>query len=223
MNIKSNRGVTLVSLGVYVILMLAIVAILSTFKDNIESSIDNMEGYISEVPEINKMHMYMLGETNAENNKITKRSADGKYIEFTSGNNYMFKDNKVYKNSVIIFSDITNCNFEIGKENNHDILYVNLQLGDNETGINKKLKYVMSDEKTNNYVEKEDNTVPIASLVKVGDYVNYKVGKWTRADLDKITASQGTPTVNGLKSLPTTQGQFGGFTIGESRDGNSTE
>ncbi len=28
---KSNRGVTLVSLGVYVILMLAIVAILSTF------------------------------------------------------------------------------------------------------------------------------------------------------------------------------------------------
>ncbi len=39
--------------------------------------------------------------------------------------------------------------------------------------------------------------------MKVGDYVNYKVGKWTRADLDKITASQGTPTVNGLKSLPT--------------------
>lgn len=222
MNIKSNKGVTLVSLGVYVILMLAIVAILSTFKDNIETSIDNMEGYISEVPEINKMHMYMLGETNVENNKISKKNADGTYIEFTSGNSYMFKDNKIYKNSVIIFSDITNCTFDVKEENNHNVLYVNLQLG-NEDGINKKLKYVMSSEKTNNYVKKEDNTAPIASLVKVGDYVSYNAGNWTQADLDKIAASLGSPTVNGTKDLPTTQGEFGGFTIGESRNSNSSE
>ena len=63
---------------------------------------------------------------------------------------------------------------------------------------------------------------PIASVVSVGDYVNYDAGTWTEEDFNKITNSEGTPTVNKSTAKPTTQGQFGGFTVGQSRNSNST-
>ncbi len=58
--------------------------------------------------------------------------------------------------------------------------------------------------------------------LQVGDFVNYDAGTWTQADLDLITASEGSPTVNNSADLPTTQGQFGGFVVGQSRNSNST-
>ena len=70
----------------------------------------------------------------------------------------------------------------------------------------------------------------IAKVVKVGDYVNYDAGVWTEEDLAKITSSTGNPTLHstvndattGNQTLPTEQGQFGGFELGQSRNTNST-
>lgn len=142
MNIKSNKGVTLISLTVYVVLMLAVVAVMAGFKNNIDTTVKTMSEYASVVPELNKMHMYMLDETNIENNKVLKKNSDGTYIEFASGNKYLFSDNKIYKNSVRIFSDVNSCTFEVGQENNNDVLYVNLELNDGNS-VSKQLKYVM--------------------------------------------------------------------------------
>src|SRR5574344_529843 len=80
-----------------------------------------------------------------------------------------------------------------------------------------------------NYKESEEIIVttktveplPIATTVQVGDYVNYDAGNWNSStDASKITSSGGTVTWS--SSLPTTQGQFGGFTNGQSRNENST-
>ena len=142
MNIKNDRGVTLISLTIYVVLMLAVVAVMAGFKDNVDKTLKTMGEYASVVPEINKMHMYMLDEANIENNKILKRNSDGTYVEFTSGNKYLFSENKVYKNSVRILSDVSNCTFEVGQENNNDVLYVNLEVGSGKS-VSKKLRYVM--------------------------------------------------------------------------------
>lgn len=64
--------------------------------------------------------------------------------------------------------------------------------------------------------------MPIATAVQVGDFVNYHAGVWKEEDFNKIINSAGSPTVNKSTSLPTTQGEFGGFTIGQSRNSNST-
>ena len=64
--------------------------------------------------------------------------------------------------------------------------------------------------------------LPIAEAVSVGDFVNYDAGTWIEADFNKITSSPGSPTVNKSSSKPTSQGQFGGFTNGQSRNSNST-
>ena len=62
---------------------------------------------------------------------------------------------------------------------------------------------------------------PIASVVSVGDFVNYDAGTWNQSvDTSKIESSGGTVTWS--EELPTSQGQFGGFTAGQSRNSNST-
>ncbi len=142
MNIKNTNGITLVSLVIYVVIMLMLIAIIAVFKNNIDKNLDSIGEYTSLVPIIDEVHMYMLGEVNIENNKVLKRNSSGSYIEFSSGNTYMFSDGSLYKNSVKILSDIRGGSFQVGTENNNEVLYVNLNLGDELQ--NKQLKYVMN-------------------------------------------------------------------------------
>jgi len=141
---KSNRGITLISLTVYIVILATVIAILATFKGKIDDTLDSMSEYTSATPEFNKMHLYMLEEVNLENNKVIKRSADGSYIEFSSGNAYLFDDNKVFRNNVKIFSEVDKCSFKLGKENDNDVLYVEFSI-DNQEYISKELKYVVND------------------------------------------------------------------------------
>ena len=70
------------------------------------------------------------------------------------------------------------------------------------------------------YIEEEEET-PIEETIEVGDFVNYDAGTWNQStDTSKIQSSGGTVTWS--SSLPTSQGQFGGFINGQSRNSNST-
>lgn len=141
MDFRNTKGITLVSLVIYVVIMLMLIAIIAVFKNNIDENIDSMGEYTSLVPKINKVHMYMLDEVNLKDNKVLKRNSSGSYIEFSSGNSYMFSDGSLYKNSVKVLSDIIGGSFKVETENNNEVLYVNLSLGDELQ--DKQLKYVM--------------------------------------------------------------------------------
>ena len=141
MDFRNTKGITLVSLVIYVVIMLMLIAIIAVFKNNIDKNIDSMGEYTSLVPQINKVHMYMLDEVNIKDNKVLKRNSSGSYIEFSSGNSYMFSDGSLYKNSVEVLSDIIGGSFQVETENNNEVLYVNLSLDDKLQ--NKQLKYVI--------------------------------------------------------------------------------
>ena len=67
----------------------------------------------------------------------------------------------------------------------------------------------------------KDSNVITVKIPKVGDMVNYDAGKWNQSeDTSKITSSGGAVTWS--SELPKNQGEFGGFTDGESRNSNST-
>lgn len=141
MDFRNTKGITLVSLVIYVVIMLMLIAIIAVFKNNIDKNIDSMGEYTSLIPQINKVHMHMLGEVNIKDNKVLKRNSSGSYIEFSSGNSYMFSDGSLYKNSVKVLSDIIGGSFQVETENNNEVLYVNLSLDDKLQ--NKELKYVI--------------------------------------------------------------------------------
>ena len=58
----------------------------------------------------------------------------------------------------------------------------------------------------------------------IGDFVNYDAGTWTQEEIDSIQTGRKTSlvTANNSTSKPSTAFQFGGFTAGSSRNGNTT-
>ena len=68
-------------------------------------------------------------------------------------------------------------------------------------------------------VKTKSAAVAIASAVNVGDFVNYDAGTWESSDESKITSSGGTCTWG---TKPSKQGQFGGYTVGSSRNSNAS-
>ncbi len=70
-----------------------------------------------------------------------------------------------------------------------------------------------------------DSTGNQTDSLHIGDFVNYDAGTWTQSEISAIqtgSTSDGLQTPNGSTSLPSTAFQFGGFTVGSSRNGNAT-
>ena len=177
MKFKNNKGITLISISAYIVIMLVIIALIAVFKNNINTTIDEMDQYTSAVPQINLMHMYMLNETNTKHNGIVKKSADGNYIEFGSGNYYFFDKGKVYKNETKIM-DIPGCKFDVIQEGTKSYIEVHLYLEENTNNIEaqKHFKYnldMSSGIQTATIDFSDDETVPgdfaITSLDIISD------------------------------------------------------
>ena len=118
---KSEKGITLTSLIIYVIAMLITVTIItiitSYFYKNVEVTTDEYDFY----GEFTKFQSYFVQEANLETNKIIEISNEAvqPFIALTSGNQYTYiRENKsIYKNCVKIASHIDNCVFSLDSQN----------------------------------------------------------------------------------------------------------
>lgn len=118
MNLKSEKGVTLTSLIIYVIAMLITITIITVvtgyFKKNVVVDSENYTFY----GEFTKFQSYFSDEVNRENNRIleiyngeTENSQS--YVAFSSGNQYTFvpANKAIYQNNVKICSGVQKCKF----------------------------------------------------------------------------------------------------------------
>lgn len=65
-----------------------------------------------------------------------------------------------------------------------------------------------------------DSTGKEEGKLHIGDFINYSAGTWTSTDMTTIANTGVTP--NDSTDKPSRGYQFGGFAVGESRDGNAT-
>jgi len=68
---KSQRGVTLSSLAIYIVLIFVVLAILATVSLNFQTGIKDINSEGTEIIEISKFNMYFLKEVKMNGNKIT--------------------------------------------------------------------------------------------------------------------------------------------------------
>lgn len=133
---KSQRGITPISLVIYVIgmtIMVAIVAIISSyFYTNIDKSMD-----VEPLTERTKFNSFFTEEVNHSNIKVLECKQN--YIVFDDGVQYTFvSENKgIYKNKVKICKEVENCEFEYKIENGKNIVEVTLKIGDKEQTTTK--------------------------------------------------------------------------------------
>ena len=120
---KNEKGVTLISLTVYIIVMALVVgvlAIITTFfyKNTIDiKDIDPITEYIT-------FNTFITDEINHSNIKVLE--CKDNYIVFSNGVQYTFipANKGIYRNKVKICRGIENCAFETGKEGENDVIRV---------------------------------------------------------------------------------------------------
>lgn len=108
---RKERGITLVSLIIYITLMCLVIATLSIVSDLFYSNTKYIKDNSKNISEYNKFNMYFIDDV--KNNKNTYQVTDDTII-FEDGTIYTYKadiDNSIYRNRVKICQNIAYCNF----------------------------------------------------------------------------------------------------------------
>ena len=111
---KKEKGVTLISLTIYVVVMVLVIALIAVITSFFYNNVINIDKEAVELAELNKLNLYMIEETEKEGNSIETISSDGKKITFNNGNAYTIQDNGIYQNSIRICKDVNTKVSEVG-------------------------------------------------------------------------------------------------------------
>lgn len=101
---KNQRGVTLIALTVYIIVLILIISILSLISEMFFTNIKYIENRGKYVSEFNKFNMYFIDDV--KNNTDIENCSDEKVI-FKNGTSYTFQDNGIYRDKVKICNNVS--------------------------------------------------------------------------------------------------------------------
>lgn len=145
---RSEKGVTLISVTIYIIVMLIIIAVISVLTSYFYTNIDINSISVDLNQEYTRFNSYFTEEVNKKGNKILdigeteNSSGNGKqrYVVFSSGNQYTFIPNQgIYVNQIKIVKNMTDCTFEKGEANGKTTITVTI-IGEN---FNRKTTYTL--------------------------------------------------------------------------------
>ena len=132
---KSQKGITLISITIYVIVMaivVGIVAILSTF---FYTNVNDANEAVDPLTEYTKFNSFFTDEVNNKDIEVLGcgTTNDGQnYIAFNNGVQYTYipENEAVYRNRVKIAKGIKQCEFKLDVENYKNVIKVTFDSGD---------------------------------------------------------------------------------------------
>lgn len=113
---KSNKGITMSSLVIYVIAMSIVVATIATLTSYFYNNMDELDSDTNSSIAYTELNTYLSKEINLkENYPLLAEETSSDYIIFLkTGNQYTFKNGAIYQNQVKICGNIAACSFEVG-------------------------------------------------------------------------------------------------------------
>lgn len=137
---KSQKGVTLITLTIYIIVMTIVIAIISLISTYFYNNTHALADTIDPLTEYTKFNSFFTDEVNHNNIKIIE--CEQNYIVFDNGVQYMFvPENKgIYRNQVKVCRNVKNCTFGQKIQNGKNIVTVTLEI---EKGQAKTLEYTL--------------------------------------------------------------------------------
>ncbi len=225
---KNEKGITLIALVITVILMLILAGVAISAltgdgglfdkslrsaeayedaskkeKKQIDDLMNEIDGYIGDLttdkkaPTVAKLEVSNLTDTGFTLTATGKDNVAVAKYEF-----YIKNDNGAFTLERTIESEDETVTYTATGKTPKQTVYV------------YKLKVY---DKAGNSKESNDITIgakKISETVAVGDYVDYDAGAWSSTDIARINKVQ-------QGSLPNEQGEFGGFSINQSRNTNA--
>ena len=131
---KSNKGVTLTSLIIYIIVLMLTLGVLTLISRYFYKNLGYVQGIGDYVSEYNKFNMFFLEDVK-KNKKIISISQSGNEVIFGDGTVYTYKaggDNSIYRNKVKVCQNVEGCKFSMKEnDNNKDIINVEIYMDNN--------------------------------------------------------------------------------------------
>lgn len=182
---KSQKGITMASLGVYIVVSIIVVATLATIMANYKNSIKTMDNDAEYLSEYNKFNLYFLEEVKKPENSSMERAnsigtKENEYnsIKFKTGNEFMYKIkeeilylNKSTGEEIKLIKNVKKCAFEFNdidhETNGKNVIRVNIQIGETTP---KEYTYVLDGENSTNSYSTENGYIEgIITIPKAWD------------------------------------------------------
>ena len=167
---KSQKGITLTSLAIYIMVVLVVLGILITIRVNFRKNINDAYGETSRSLEIDRFNVYFLKEVKKDGNSIL--SINSSEILFSTNNKYTFKEESIYLNDNIkIAEGISNCEFSQDLIDGKILITVKINV---EDGEERTVEYVLNSEKNPmSYENEEDYLIVVSQLPKEYQQLEY--------------------------------------------------
>lgn len=138
---KDTKGITLISLIVYIIGMIVIMAIISIVLSFYNKNMVDMNDTSDVNAEFNKFDTKMVQETKTAGNSV--QEATSNTITFTNGNTYTFGDEKIYQNTIVVCKYVKEFSVNYSKDGEKQVLNIYILFNKGKVGIVKNLTYVV--------------------------------------------------------------------------------
>lgn len=147
---KNDKGITITSLIIYVIVMVLIVILISRITTYFYKNVDLKK--LSENPtnQYTKFSNAMTAESNISGNKVIATKNDSSnginYIIFSDGNQYTYRQDthSIYKNKIKICNNIDRCSFQYEYKDSQYTILVEFKSGDLDKSGNNSLSYTLN-------------------------------------------------------------------------------
>lgn len=134
---ESSKGITLVSLVIYIVVMIITIGVISSIMSQFEKNNNQAEKSGKEILELNSFNTYFLKEIKAPNNAVD--SVQDQYILFKSGNSFSLDAQGIINyNNKQICKNVSKLKFVLD-ENDNSIINVTIEFKDEN--FSKTMKY----------------------------------------------------------------------------------
>ncbi len=148
---KSEKGITLIILGIYIIVFSMVMALLANLSNYIYGNLGSISDSNLDLTEFNKFNMYFIEDVKSNNQVLVQNLADENnhefvQIAFEDGDiyRYIIGDDSIYKNNQKIASDILDFKAEGFRKDEKTYVEITVKIGtDDETNYTKTIDYVL--------------------------------------------------------------------------------
>lgn len=137
---KSQKGITLISLTIYVIVMAIVIGVIAIVTGVFFKSLQQSNFYTDPIAEYTAFNSFFSEEVNHSGLKIL--NCEDNYVAFDNGIVYTFSEENqgIYRNQVKICKDIEECTFSETIKNGKQVVEVRIKAGSQDRTTTYTLK-----------------------------------------------------------------------------------
>ncbi len=141
---KSEKGVTLTALTVYITVFILIILIMSFVSNYFFENVGQIKDSPKYVSEFNKFSMFFVADVKRNTTLISCSDTE---LEFADGTKYIYKDNAVYRNDVKIAQYFKNFSFKQSEYTQNSFtkttVIVKAELGNETNKMERQIEFVL--------------------------------------------------------------------------------